>query len=262
MPRRKGGKRARKGHNPARSAGTGKQGKIGFSDQPTSRTLAANFVLTLDSASDTGRITVNWGDLEGFTELADFFQYFRPTSYKFDIAANPTLNQLMEVALQPLNYIVESPSTNVFDLGDLSTMRGHMTIQPGSNNRGRWTAWPNFTQQLNALDSLLQPACVLLGATSGPNVTLNGVAYVTVSFFRRNPYHLEAREKKVLSNTIAPKTMIAQQTTEITTEKKSLPDSDSVIEGQDTFEPETLLLFEKFLNFLESSRSKNLTQST
>jgi hypothetical protein len=186
---------------------------MGYKDTPATHTLSVSYLTGIPGGGIQARAqTFNWNQLEGFVELSDFYQYFTPLSYKLDIspAIDLTDNTLV-VALQPHNYIVESvPSTVSFTTGTLATMRGHVTFQVGSNNRGNWSSWPALTQQLNSIDSLSQPAGLILTACDLTSTgSFSVVVSVTCRFFRRSPFNsLSLRGAPVQ---IAPSHMIKQQ---------------------------------------------------
>jgi len=115
-----------------------------------SHVLAASGSIEIASGAYTGKATVGWSNFPGLESLSDFFEFFRPLSYKLDIlnldagdSVSLVTSPDVVASVYPINYVVQSSPSLTFDVGDLATMSGHVSYQPGGNNRGKWSRWPN-----------------------------------------------------------------------------------------------------------------------
>jgi hypothetical protein len=125
--------------------------------------------------------------LVGFVDLADFYAYFKPLSYKIEVPLISTSIVLPgAMGIKPINWIVDLPlSVPTPTNGMILETRGHLTGQVGASNLGRWSAWPPCQQQLNSLLSLSEPAAVLLAAGAGSATSVVFNVSVTIHFYRR-----------------------------------------------------------------------------
>lgn len=150
-----------------------------FVDQPAIHTLSV-----LVNATDTSPGLVHWDQLDGFLQLADFYQYFVPQGYKIDIYGTTTTNTF-SVGTVPINYIVDLPFTASPTASSVSELRGHVTYQAGSNNRGPWAVWPRHIQQLSTNPAAPEiAAVVLVGSPVTQTVTVQ--IFITICFYRKN----------------------------------------------------------------------------
>jgi len=175
----------RKGKPSFRRRGRGRGGVVGYRDTGCTHTFSQAIFFGLTGG--IGTTTFNWQDLTGFTDLAEFYAYFKPLSYKIEVPNIGTGVVLPgTMGMRPINWIVDLPlSIPTITNGMILEQRGHITGQVGASNLGRWSSWPPNQQQLNSLLSLTEPAAVLLAAGAG---TASGVVYnvsITIHFYRR-----------------------------------------------------------------------------
>jgi hypothetical protein len=171
-----------------------------------------------------------WYNLSGFTELANYFQYFKPLSYQLQV--NVPVNSSFQGAscFFPINYIVEAaPTPSGLAEADLRTVRGAVSVMPGARNIGKWCKWPQGQQNMALIDASTHVAGVLLANTLlgfagglGVELTIN----INVRAFRRMPYGQDA-----LNTSFIPR------------ELKDVPEEKDVVPSSE--KPNSLTVLEK-----------------
>jgi len=156
-----------------------------LNDTPMRHVLA---ITAFNNAPGNFASVPDWNAFSGFTELSKFYQFFKPNSYKLDVGDSANFNG--GVAVIPFNWIVENvPGSLTFNESDIHTIQGQVSVMPGGNNRGSICKWPAGQQQLSTVQSLTEPACIIVGANNATNaINLSYTVYVNCTFFRRFPF--------------------------------------------------------------------------
>jgi hypothetical protein len=174
-----------------------RRGPRGFVDSPATHTVALSALANWDVPFTSAAVSIPWGSYNGMARLSDFYEYFKPISYRISIQQTITGGGTLEAysnvsAFYPINYPVQTTPTDItINEGGLMGMRGNVIFQKGANNRGAFVSWPQHNQNLSLKDGITKSSGIFVTSSQNPT-TAGGKTWftiqVTCKFFRRNPF--------------------------------------------------------------------------